>query len=139
MGEIQSVIELYVEVQDWEEAFIWADKHPEYRQLVYVPYATSLAEQDKFLEAQRAFHKAGKPEEAFRVLEQLTMNAVNENRFDDAGYYFWMLSMQCLDIAEEDEIEYEAMMNKFHDYQKKASMYYVYHTIQRYMPKQDFG
>lgn len=53
MGEIQSVIELYVERQDWEEAFIWADKHPEYRQLVYVPYATSLAEQDKFLQAQK--------------------------------------------------------------------------------------
>lgn len=56
MGEMQSVVELYVEVQDWEEAFLWADKHPEYRQLVYVPYATSLAEQDKFLQAQK-----GKP------------------------------------------------------------------------------
>lgn len=53
MGEIQSVIELYVEVQDWEEAFMWAEKHPEYKQLVYVPYATSLAEQDKFLQAQK--------------------------------------------------------------------------------------
>lgn len=31
------------------------------------------------------------------------------------------------------ESEYEAMMTKFKDYQKKASMYYVYHTIQRYM------
>lgn len=50
---MQSVVELYVEVQDWEEAFLWADKHPEYRQLVYVPYATSLAEQDKFLQAQK--------------------------------------------------------------------------------------
>ena len=25
------------------------------------------------------------------------------------------------------------MMSKFSDYQKRASMYYVYHTIQRYM------
>ncbi|XP_050737940.1 intraflagellar transport protein 122 homolog [Eriocheir sinensis] len=133
MGEIQSVIELYVEVQDWDEAFMWVEKHPEFRQLVYVPYATSLAEQDKFLQAQKAFHKAGKPDEAFRVLEQLTMNAVNENRFDDAGYYFWMLSMQCLDIAAEEGGDISTMMNKFSDYQKKASMYYVYHTIQRYM------
>ncbi|KAK3882424.1 hypothetical protein Pcinc_013198 [Petrolisthes cinctipes] len=133
MGEIQSVMELYVEVEDWDEAFVWAEKHPEYRQLVYVPYATSLAEKDKFLQAQKAFHKAGKPDEAFRVLEQLTMNAVNENRFDDAGYYFWMLSIQCLDIAAEDEREHEPMMKKFKDYQRKASMYYVYHTIQRYM------
>ena len=37
--------------------------------------------------------------EALNVLEQLTENAVNESRFNDAGYYYWMLSMQCLDIA----------------------------------------
>ena len=46
-----------------------------------------------------AFHKAGLQEEAVRVLEQLTHNAVVESRFNDAGYYFWKLSMQCLDIA----------------------------------------
>ena len=27
----------------------------------------------------------------------------------------------------------EALMEQFRDYQRKASMYYVYHTIQRYM------
>lgn len=37
--------------------------------------------------------------EAVKVLEELTQNAVTENRFNDAGYYFWKLSMQCLDIA----------------------------------------
>ena len=46
-----------------------------------------------------AFHKAGLQEEAVKVLEQLTVNAVVESRFDDAGYYFWKLAMQCLDIA----------------------------------------
>lgn len=34
------------------------------------------------------------------------------------------------------ESEYEPMMTKFKDYQKKASMYYVYHTIQRYMVRE---
>lgn len=33
------------------------------------------------------------------MLEQLTHNAVVESRFNDASYYYWMLSMQCLDIA----------------------------------------
>ena len=46
-----------------------------------------------------AFHKAGRQNEAVKVLEQLTHNAVGESRFNDAGYYYWMLSMQCLDIA----------------------------------------
>lgn len=38
-------------------------------------------------------------DEAVHVLEQLTENAVSENRFSDAGYYFWKLSMQCLQLA----------------------------------------
>ncbi len=46
-----------------------------------------------------AFHKAGLQDEAVRVLEQLTHNAVCESRFNDAGYYYWKLSMQCLDLA----------------------------------------
>ena len=46
-----------------------------------------------------AFHKAGRQDDAVKVLEQLTHNAVKESRFHDAGYYFWMLSMQCLEIA----------------------------------------
>jgi hypothetical protein len=46
-----------------------------------------------------AFHKAGRLDEAFRVLHQLTLNAVNECRFQDAGYYYWVLARQCLDIA----------------------------------------
>ena len=38
-------------------------------------------------------------DQAVRVLEQLTQNAVIETRFNDAGYYYWKLSMQCLDLA----------------------------------------
>jgi len=49
-----------------------------------------------------AFHKAGRPEEAFKVLHQLTVNAVNESRFEDAGYYYWILARQCLDIANQE-------------------------------------
>ena len=46
-----------------------------------------------------AFHEAGMQDEAVHVLEQLTENAVSENRFHDAGYYYWKLSMQCLQLA----------------------------------------
>ena len=103
MGDLQSVVELYVEDNDWEEAFAWVEKHPQFKELVYVPYATSLAEKDEFLAAQKAFYKAGKPDQAFRVLQELTHNAVTESRYGDAGYYFWMLSLQCLEQSRDEE------------------------------------
>ncbi|XP_069142693.1 intraflagellar transport protein 122 homolog isoform X2 [Argopecten irradians] len=134
MGDIKSLINLHVEAKHWDDAFTLVEKHPEYKEEVYVPYAQWLAENDKFEEAQQAFHKAGLQTEAVKVLEQLTHNAVLESRFNDAGYYFWKLSMQCLDIAKviDDPDKKEEMLNKFHDYQRKADMYYAYHSIQRY-------
>ncbi|GFR60058.1 intraflagellar transport protein 122 [Elysia marginata] len=99
MGDQKALIAMRVEAKHWDDAFTLVEKHPEYKTDVYVPYAQWLAEKDRFEEAQQAFHKAGLQAEAVKVLEQLTLNAVNESRFDDAGYYFWKLSIQCLDIA----------------------------------------
>ena len=52
-----------VEAKEWEEAFALAETYPEHREQIYVPYAKWLAESDKFVEAQKAFHKAGRPDE----------------------------------------------------------------------------
>eukprot|EP00057_Strongylocentrotus_purpuratus_P025672 XP_011680146.1 PREDICTED: intraflagellar transport protein 122 homolog [Strongylocentrotus purpuratus] len=132
MGDTKNLVMLHVESRHWDAAFRLVDKHPEFKDDVYVPYAQWLAENDRFEEAQRAFHKAGRQDEAVRVLEQLTHNAVLESRFNDAGYYFWMLSMQCLDIAGADTDKRRDMLSKFQEFQAKAEMYYVYHSIQRY-------
>ncbi|XP_065701587.1 intraflagellar transport protein 122 homolog isoform X2 [Patagioenas fasciata] len=132
MGDLKALVQLHVDTQRWEEAFAVSEKHPELKDDVYVPYAQWLAENDRFEEAQRAFHRAGRQGEALRVLEQLTHNAVLESRFDDAAYYYWMLSMQCLDIAREHEPQKTEMLQKFHHYQHLAEVYHVYHFIQRY-------
>jgi len=101
------------------QALLLAEKHPIHSESVLVPYANWLAEKDLFEEAQKswllppaqhlsikpcvifniAFHKAGKENEALKVLKQLTDNAVDETRFNDAGYYFWLLSLQHLNRA----------------------------------------
>lgn len=133
LGEERAIVQLHVEANNWKEAFMLAERHPEFRHLVYVPYAQWLAENDRFADAQKAFHKAGRPEEAFRVLHQLTENAVHESRFQDAGFYYWVLSRQCLDIARQREDIREEMLNKFQEHSSYASVYYAYHTIQRYL------
>ncbi|XP_053845454.1 intraflagellar transport protein 122 homolog isoform X1 [Vidua macroura] len=132
VGDLKALVQLHVETHRWEEAFALSEKHPEFKDEVYVPYAQWLAESDQFEEAQKAFHKAGRQREAVRVLEQLTHNAVLESRFDDAAYYYWMLSMQCLDIAQENEGQQTEMLQKFHHFQHLAEVYHVYHFIQRY-------
>ncbi|XP_065498622.1 intraflagellar transport protein 122 homolog isoform X2 [Caloenas nicobarica] len=132
VGDLKALVQLHVDTQRWEEAFAVSEKHPEFKDDVYVPYAQWLAENDRFEEAQKAFHKAGRQREAVRVLEQLTHNAVLESRFDDAAYYYWMLSMQCLDIAREHEQQKTEMLQKFHHFQHLAEVYHVYHFIQRY-------
>ncbi|BFZ08413.1 hypothetical protein BsWGS_11452 [Bradybaena similaris] len=133
MGDQKALIVMRVEAKHWEDAFTLVEKYPEYKTDVYVPYAQWLAEKDRFEEAQQAFHKAGLQAEAVKVLEQLTHNAVAESRFDDAGYYFWKLSIQCLDIAREESDKRQDMLQKFWDFQKKADLYYIYHTIYRHV------
>ena len=130
-GDFRAVVRLYVEAGEWKEAFQLADQHPEFKEDIFVPYAKFLAESDRFVEAQRAFHQAGRPDQAFRVLQELTVNAVNENRFDDASYYYWILAMQDLDTARVSE-DPSVHVAKFRDHHSKASIYYAYHTIQRY-------
>ncbi|XP_041319213.1 intraflagellar transport protein 122 homolog isoform X2 [Pyrgilauda ruficollis] len=132
VGDLKALVRLHVETHRWEEAFALSEKHPEFKDEVYVPYAQWLAESDRFEEAQKAFLKAGRQREAVRVLEQLTHNAVLESRFSDAAYYYWMLSMQCLDIAQENEGQQTEMLQKFHHFQHLAEVYHVYHFIQRY-------
>uniref|UniRef100_A0A8C0TEW9 Intraflagellar transport protein 122 homolog n=1 Tax=Canis lupus familiaris TaxID=9615 RepID=A0A8C0TEW9_CANLF len=131
IGDLKSLVQLHVETQRWDEAFALGEKHPEFKDDIYVPYAQWLAENDRFEEAQKAFHKAGRQREAVRVLEQLTHNAVVESRFNDAAYYYWMLSMQCLDIAQ-DPAQKDMMLDKFRHFQHLAELYHGYHAIQRY-------
>ncbi|XP_059519635.1 intraflagellar transport protein 122 homolog isoform X3 [Myotis daubentonii] len=131
IGDLKSLVQLHVETQHWDEAFALGEKHPEFKEDIYMPYAQWLAENDRFEEAQKAFHKAGRQGEAVRVLEQLSNNAVVENRFNDAAYYYWMLSMQCLNIAQEPA-QKDTMLNKFHHFQHLAELYHCYHAIHRY-------
>ncbi|GIX86618.1 intraflagellar transport protein 122 homolog [Caerostris extrusa] len=53
VGDIPSLVEMNVEAKNWKEAFELAKQYPTYKENVYVPYANWLAENDRFVEAQK--------------------------------------------------------------------------------------
>ena len=49
IGDFESVVTIYVDAKEWKEAFAIAEKNPEHKERVFVPYAQWLAEQDRYL------------------------------------------------------------------------------------------
>jgi len=93
------LVELLIESEAWNEALAMVKEHPQLRKDVSLPYARWLAEQEKFVEAQQAFHLAESWNEAERVIHTLAMNAVALNKYEDASYFFWLLAQQRLLLA----------------------------------------
>ncbi|XP_073975880.1 intraflagellar transport protein Oseg1 isoform X2 [Rhodnius prolixus] len=129
LGADESLLEVHIEAGRWSEAIAALHDLPSQRAKVYLPYARYLAENDNFVQAQKAYHKAGHPEEAFRVVKHLTENAIIESRFNDASYYYWLLAKQALQLVSEGQ---QNMLQKYYEFEKYATIYYAYHSIQRY-------
>ncbi|KAJ8959436.1 hypothetical protein NQ318_022128 [Aromia moschata] len=133
LGDSAAVLQLHVEAREWSQAFALVQNQPQYNAIVFVPYAQWLAESDKFVQAQKAFHKAGRSEEAFKVFFQLTDNAVDECRFQDASYYYWIVSRQYLDLCKENNDNREQYLEQFKVNEKLAEIYYAYNTVHKYL------
>lgn len=72
---------------------------------------------------------AGQPEESIVVLRTLTNNAVNEKRFRDASYFYWLLAQITSNL---DKTE-EEIKQQFLNYMDKADIYYAYHEVYKYL------
>ena len=89
--DISTVIRLKLGSKDWDYLLGLADREPFHRETIFLPYAEYLVENDRFTEARVAFARAGRPEEAAKILTQLSKVAVNIQRFSDASFYTWLL------------------------------------------------
>ncbi|KAJ3115409.1 hypothetical protein HK098_006954, partial [Nowakowskiella sp. JEL0407] len=139
LGDVPSLLQLYVEMQNWDDAFRVTELHPEYQREMYVPYADWLATKDRFVEAQLYYRKSGHAEKSFQVLEQLLGNSVSEQRFDDAGYYYWLKAQEFYEsLPDNKPTEELTMVEKkflkfYYECIEFAEIYYAYHHIQRYL------
>jgi intraflagellar transport protein 122 len=94
-NDYSKVMSLYVNRKMWVEAAKLADEYNgKFDMSVFLSYAEWLVSQDRYEEAMEAFKKCGRIDLSRKVLTELTENAVNERRFKDAGYYYWMLAKE---------------------------------------------
>lgn len=103
-----------------------------------MPYARWLTENDRFDEAQAAFKKAGNPEECRKLLEELAQCAICEQRYEDAGYYLWLLSeekLSQLEDKENDEELCDLLVKHFHHQRSFGKLLFAYAIIANYTEK----
>ena len=96
LGDLKKLMQLHVECEKWEEAFMLAKQNPDMESMIYLPYADWLSANDKFDEAQEAYKKANRPDLSMRIIQFLTQNAITEKRYQDAAQYDWMLCTESL-------------------------------------------
>mmetsp|Transcript_5353 Transcript_5353/g.11710 ORF Transcript_5353/g.11710 Transcript_5353/m.11710 type:complete len:1236 (+) Transcript_5353:188-3895(+) len=133
LDDTKALISLYVEESKWDDAFLLLHAHPECKAEVYLPYAKHLSSNDQFDEARLAYLQGGFPDLAVKILEQLTYNAVLENRFSDASYYFYQLAMEALKEIKTPphamSLGDRQLLERFSDLYDKAEIYYAYELI----------
>ncbi|KAJ3336316.1 hypothetical protein HDU93_003092 [Gonapodya sp. JEL0774] len=139
MGDVEHLVTVYAELNRFEEAFRLTELYPELAPKVNLPYAHWLALNDRFVEAEENFRKAGRLDDALKVLQQLAKNSVNEERYSDASYYNWLLAQHYLhQIPAETElsnfdVNQRAAYRNFHRFLELANLFYVYHPVYRYV------
>ncbi|KAI9332491.1 WD40-repeat-containing domain protein [Obelidium mucronatum] len=139
MGDITHLLSLHIELMQWEEAFRIAETYPEYSQQIYLPYATWLAMNDRYMEAQVNYRKAGRVDEAIKVLERLGRNSVTEWRFNDASYYYHLLSMENLQTIPNNvpysklsEAEQQSL-HAFERHRETSQVYFAFYSIRKFI------
>ena len=140
MNDHESLCGLLTRTRQWEAAFEVVREHAEMKEAVYLPYAEWLQENDRFDEAQKAFRDAGRATLAVRMLERLAQMAVEQRRFDDAAYFYHMLSGaqgSVVDAASAQGTTEGARESRARARVRRlstlAEVYYAYHFVQRYM------
>ena len=118
------LIEILIEREEWDEAFQIIEQHKEHKAEILLPYAQWLATHDRFDEASKAFHEAGFPKYAMRILNNLTANCLVQKKYGDTAYYHWLLALEHLKFGH---------CSKFESLRDKSLIFYAYHLIDEYI------
>jgi len=127
---------LHIELEKWEEAFILAEKNAQLSSMIRVPYAVYLTKNNRFEEAIEAYKLANRPDLSMKILKQLSKNSALERRFKDAGHFFWLLALENLKLVKNAEKPNEAeivYLRKFKEYNGLAELYVAFELVADYI------
>lgn len=65
LGEIESVLKLHIGLKNWPLAFSLIEQYPQHENILYIPYARWLVENDNFVEAQKGERTVRLPQAIF--------------------------------------------------------------------------
>ncbi|XP_072931134.1 intraflagellar transport protein 122 homolog [Epargyreus clarus] len=132
LGDLKKVAQMAVSAGEWSRAFALAREHAECKREVYLPYAHRMANENKFVDAQKAYYMAGETETAMRVFSVLVNIAVSEERFADAGYLHHLLAIQYLDTAAVTTgSERARSLQAYSTSDRLARVYHAYDAVHR--------
>lgn len=124
LDDKDSLLGLYLEMQDWENIFKFGEENNGYWNQIYLAYGNWLAISDRFEEAQEYYTKAGNADEAIKILQFLANGAVEQARYRKAAHYYWSLSKEILRRGSTEE---------WRSYLKTAQVYFAYSYIYQYV------
>jgi intraflagellar transport protein 122 len=135
LGDLKGLMNLHLELQKWNEAFLLAKQNPDLAVDIYVPYAEYLLSQDKYNEAQKAYIKANKPDLALKIIITLKENAIIQKKYKDASYYYWEMVLSCLKVvsdAKKPSQKDREYLLKSEEYKRMSHIYFAYDLVYLY-------
>ncbi|WZN66107.1 intraflagellar transport protein 122 [Chloropicon roscoffensis] len=140
LGDLSSLVELCIKHAKWDDAISVAKQENSKPMIskVYISHARWLAENDQFEAARKSYLLAGRPDEATHMMEQMCHNAISEDRYLDASFYFYKLAMDTAMIYEEEassgrrpghEDVRRGFQKKFDRFYQLAEVCYAYHYV----------
>ena len=112
LKDFSSIIKMYTQSKNWIEVKkLFEEYEDEFDKFQLMPYGEWLATNEHFEEALRIYRKVGCDDKNHKLLENITENAINEGRFKDVVYYFWLQREEW--IKGYDRVSYEIIIITF--------------------------
>ncbi|KPI86769.1 putative WD40 repeat protein [Leptomonas seymouri] len=127
-----ALVQIYVSRGDWRNAFTILEKAPSLAREVYVPWASWLADNDRFDEALEAFRAAKWPKEATRLMETLAANSVTCRKFSDAAFYYIHLAEEYGQFEDDEhptDAEKAARIRRSNECVRRGDIYYAFQSV----------